>query len=425
MSVMDLSDLMREAEIRALDLLGHELPDVLSRLVRIAATVSGARGAEINIISGGSQHTLASAAGTAGGCDAHDSFCAKIIREPARQHVVPDARADARFANSPFAVSGAITSYAASQLVTSSGIPIGTLCVFDPDRREIGDDAMKVLGELSESVMDVLETRREFQVVQETLAQLADGSRELRRSNEHLAAFAGQVSHDVQGPLAGVLMALQLMEEETPDGTTDLLLRTALSSAQRMRTTVAGLMDFAVLGGTLHPVGLEMRRVVSDVLADLSARRGNARVEIGQLPTVYGDDVQVRAVTQNLLANALKYAGGVDHPVIRVSGSTDAGRTRVVVTDNGPGVPADQQASIFELMVRGEGVEHTGVDGLGIGLATCRRIVEAHGGTIGVAEAPGGGAAFWFELPVPEACVATDLTDDRSGVDEEETSVAV
>ncbi len=223
-SVMDLSDLMREAEIRALDLLGHELPDVLSRLVRIAATVSGASGAEINVISGGSQHTLASAAGTPGGCDAHDSFCAKIIREPARQHVVPDARADARFAGSPFAISGAITSYAASQLVTSSGVPIGTLCVFDPDRREIDDDAMKVLGELSQSVMDVLETRREFQVVRETLGQLADGSRELRRSNEHLAAFAGQVSHDVQGPLAGVLMALQLMEEEAPDGATDLLL---------------------------------------------------------------------------------------------------------------------------------------------------------------------------------------------------------
>lgn len=415
---------MREAEIRALDLLGRDLPDVLDRLVSVAAAVTGAKVAEIHVITASSQHTLAGTHGSPAPCSNDDSYCSAIVREEERDHVVPDVRLDDRFKDSPFTTSGAVIFYAASQLVTRTGVPIGTLCVFDSEHREFDAAQSAALSGLAEAAMDVLETRREIQSMQETLAQLADGSRELRRSNEHLAAFAGQVSHDVQGPLAGVLMALQLMEEEMPDGATDLLLRTALSSAQRMRTTVAGLMDFAVLGGTLHPVGLEMSRVVSDVLADLSARRGNARVEIGELPTVYGDDVQVRAVTQNLLANALKYAGGVDHPVIRVSGSTDGGRTRVVVTDNGPGVPADQQASIFGLMVRGDGVEHTGVDGLGIGLATCRRIVEAHGGTMGVAEAPGGGAAFWFELPVPEACLATEPRDDRSGV-EEKTSVAV
>lgn len=409
---MDVSDLMREAEIRAMDLLGHELPDVVSRLARIAAKVSGASGAEVNIISGGSQHTLASAAGIPGGCDAHDSFCAKIIRAPGRHHLVPDARADARFADSRFTVSGAITTYAASKLVTSSGVPIGTLCVFDADRRDISEAAMEVLGELAESVMEILETRREFQVAQETLAQLADGSRELRRSNEHLAAFAGQVSHDVQGPLAAVLMALQLMEE-AQEGSTDLLLRTALSSAQRMRTTVAGLMDFAVLGGKLRPACLDMRRVVSDVLVDLSARRGEARIVVGELPQVYGDDVQVRAVTQNLIANALKYACGVANPAIEVSGEIVGEVTRIVIADNGPGVPVEQRGAIFDLLVRGEGAEHSGVDGLGIGLATCRRIVESHGGTIGVGESPTGGAAFWFELPVSAytADVAEGATD--------------
>ncbi len=69
---------------------------------------------------------------------------------------------------------------------------------------------------------------------------------------------------------------------------------------------------------------------------------------------------------------------------------------------NGPGVPADQHESIFELMVRGSDTESSGVDGLGIGLATCRRIVASHGGDLGVDTARGGGAAFWFELPTAE-----------------------
>jgi signal transduction histidine kinase len=261
---------------------------------------------------------------------------------------------------------------------------------------------MDLLGELSAAVMDVLESRRHHEELEAAVAELATGSRELRRSNEHLAAFAGQVSHDVQGPLAAVLMALQMMEEEreeTGEAAEALLLDSALSGAQRMRATIAGLMDFAVLGGKLAVIPLDMNTVVADALVDLGARRGRARVEVADLPKVYGDDVQVRAVTQNLVANAMKYAG--QRPVIRIDGEVLDGRTRITVSDDGPGVPLDQRADIFRLNVRGEGVELTGVDGLGIGLATCRRIIDAHGGSIGVGDSADGGAAFWFELPDP------------------------
>ncbi|MCW2819494.1 MAG: hypothetical protein JWR42_2281 [Marmoricola sp.] len=402
---MHISDLVREAEIQALDLLGYELPDVLQRLVRVAATVSGASGAEINVVAGGAQHTLASAAGGRGGCDERDSFCAKIVRETERQHVVPDARLDPRFAGSSFVTGGHIVTYAATQLVTSTGVPIGTLCVFDPSPREVDDGAMGVMAELGEAVMEVLESRRQFESLHDALSSLADGTRELRRSNEHLAAFAGQVSHDVQGPLAAVLMALQLLREEQQasdrpvDADTAMLVDTALSGAQRMRATVSGLMDVAVLGGRLRLTELDMDRVLDDVLVDLATRRGRATVVAHDLPPVWGDDVQVRAVTQNLVANALKYAG--DDATIVVSGSVRDGVVRISVADDGPGVPLPERESVFGLMVRGQDVEGTGVDGLGIGLATCRRIIEAHGGVIGVGDSVAGGADFWFELPLP------------------------
>jgi signal transduction histidine kinase len=203
-----------------------------------------------------------------------------------------------------------------------------------------------------------------------------------------------------------VTMSLQLLEDELAEGdvepeTRRMLMARALSGAQRMRTTIIGLMDFAVLGGHLAPARLDSAAIVADVLADLSSRQGRVEVEVGPLPQVWGDDVQIRAVVQNLVANAFKYAGHVEHPLVRISGSTYDGGTRIVVADNGPGVPPDQRHAVFDLMVRGEGAAESGVDGLGIGLDTCRRIVNAHGGNIGVDEAPSGGAEFWFALPEP------------------------
>lgn len=396
--------MMREAEIRALDLLGRDLPDVLDRLVRVAATVTGATYAEVHVITSTAQHTLAGTAGTPDPCGVGDSYCARIVREEERDHLVPDVRLDDRFKDSSFTTEAGVVTYAASQLVTSRGVPIGTLCVFDMVERVMGEEQVRALSELASAVMEVLEMRSLHQDMQEALADMSSGHRELRRSNEHLAAFAGQISHDVQGPLAAVLLSLQMLEEDLRDSRADvsMLLGSALSGAQRMRAMVAGLMDFAVIGGKLAPVMLDLGGVVAEVLDELTTRVGRARVEVGDLPKVWGDDVQVRAVVQNLLANALKYAGHVAEPVIRVTGQVVDGRTRVMVSDNGPGVPADQREAIFDLLVRGQGVEHSGVDGLGIGLATCRRILTAHGGTIGVGESPQGGAEFWFELPLPQ-----------------------
>jgi signal transduction histidine kinase len=239
---VDAQDAIRDAEIRALDLIGSPMPDALDHLVTIAATVTGAAVAEIHAITANAQHTLASTGEVPGPWPASDSYCARIVREPERNHLVPDVRADPRFKDSTFTTSGAVRTYAASQMVTSRGIPIGTLCIFDPSPREVDEQMMKVLGELSQAASTMLEARRQHEEMQGSLAELSDVERELRRSNEHLAAFAGQVSHDIQGPLATVVMALQMLEEDLEDAAVpfpehrQMFLGNALSGAQRMRT---------------------------------------------------------------------------------------------------------------------------------------------------------------------------------------------
>jgi signal transduction histidine kinase len=325
-------------------------------------------------------------------------MCARILGDPASHQLVPDARDDPRFAAVPMVIDGAVRTYAASPLVTTHDVPIGTLCVYDSGTVAISDAALAVLEELAAAVMTVLEQGRAHEAARASLAELAVGTQELRRSNETLAAFAGQVSHDVQGPLAAVLMALQLMDElDQDDERQDRLRRSAISGAQRMRSTISALLDYAVLGGRLSREPLVMNELVAEVLVDLSARIGEGTVVVEDLPTMWGDDVQVRAVTQNLGANALTPAGAA--PGARVHPEPANGATRLVVSDNGPGVPLADRAAIFDLHVRGDSHASAGIEGLGIGLATCRRILDAHGGRIGVADSEEGGAAFWYELP--------------------------
>ena len=114
-------------------------------------------------------------------------------------------------------------------------------------------------------------------------------------------------------------------------------------------------------------------------------------------PRVSGDPTLLRALFQNVVANAVKFshAAGVD-PKVEVKAYALDGTWRITVDDNGPGVPDDQRERVFGLMERNVSSE---TPGLGIGLSTCRRIVDAHGGSIGIDTSPLGGASVWVILP--------------------------
>lgn len=399
--------LAREAEIRALGLLSQPPPDALQHLVTAAVRVTGADGARVNILTGSRQHTLASAMGDVEGHDIEDSLCAHIVRGPDRQQHIPDLSQDPRMASSPFVTGGHVVSYAASQLVSRRGVPIGTLCVYSADHRDVAPEALEVLAELAQAVMDILENNSLRDELYDVVVELTDGSRELRRSNEHLAAFAGQVSHDIKGPLTAVLMSLEMLEDDLSESAVPTqphrvdLLRRAITASHRMQAMIGGLMDFAALGGAITLAPVDLAVVAKDVVADLGGQAGEARVEVGNLPTVCGDEVQLRALVQNLVSNAFKYAGTTAGTHIRVDGKHFDGRMRICVSDNGPGVPVAERESVFGIMVRGSDTSGSDVEGLGIGLATCRRIIQSHGGTIGVGESDEGGAEFWFEVPDP------------------------
>jgi signal transduction histidine kinase len=166
-----------------------------------------------------------------------------------------------------------------------------------------------------------------------------------------------------------------------------------------MTTMISELLGFATLGGELRREPCPLQRIVADLGDDLAPalRAVGARIEAGPLPTVHADPVQLAAVLQNLVSNAAKYRHPARTPLITIQAAHEDGRWRIEVADNGMGIPAAEREAAFAPLHRlAQTAEREGV---GIGLATCRRIITAHGGRIGLADTPGGGTTAWFTVP--------------------------
>ena len=369
----------------------------LVALADVAAQVARVPMATINLITDTEQHQVATAGFDASICTRDDSMCNAVF-EHGEPVVVPDARDDPRFRHNPFVtgVIGNVRFYATYPLRTPQGVPIGTLCVFDEEPRTINEQQRTALRSLADRVVDLLELELRSRELDASVSDLERTQRELQQSNERLTAFAGQVSHDLANPLATIGMALELLgAAEGQDPRAATLLGRAANGVRRMRLLIDDLLAFARLGGELVRVPVDLAEVVQDVRDDLATALADATVQVGALPVVTGDPVQLRAVLQNLVANAAKFTRPGEAPRIAIAARREGADWRLEVCDSGTGIPVEQRHRVFEPLARVD----TSVEGSGIGLTTCRRIVEAHGGRIGLDESPWGGTCAWFQLP--------------------------
>jgi len=380
----------RREAIAAYDLdSGPRMVD-LDGLVQVAAALCGVSTAVVNIIDDRQQHQIAAVGFEPAVCSREDSMCAVTLDDP-KLRVIHDARADARWADNPFVTGeiGNVRFYASSPLVTPEGVTIGTLCVFDEDVHDLTVEQRLALDTLADQVVDALELRRI--------------SRELQSSNEQLERFAAQVSHDLRNPLAAIAGFVELAADspelaDAPQAAAAL--GRAEAAAERMSALIGDLLSFAKLGGAQprrQPV--DLADLVEAVREDLQGEIAGTGAEITVHADIdlIGDPTLLRAMLQNLVGNAIKFTWADGRaPRIAVSAETMPGALRLTIDDNGPGVPVEQRERVFELMERGTTEEPTG---LGIGLSTCRRIVDSHGGTIGIDAAPTGGARSWVVLP--------------------------
>jgi PAS domain S-box-containing protein len=244
--------------------------------------------------------------------------------------------------------------------------------------------------ELIVRVRDITEQMR-------LVAELSGAVGRLERTNHELAEFARVTAHDLSAPLLAASRLLDLVPDSSSDPDAPATLDAIRSAINRMRVMVDGVMGYAEsleAAPARPPVELsEPLQRVLDTLAEEIDRR-QAVISVGKLPTVPGDEQQLERVFLNLISNALKFADD-QPPRVRIEAHHEHATWRISVSDEGIGVPQTDGARIFELFGRSEAT----TSGRGIGLATCRRIVELHGGQIWVEPNEPSGSVFYFTLP--------------------------
>jgi signal transduction histidine kinase len=239
---------------------------------------------------------------------------------------------------------------------------------------------------------------------QQAEAEVFRKSEELARSNAELDQFAYIASHDLQAPLRRIIGFSELLREECaaalPDTARDFLSHIEKSS-QRMQQLIQGLLMYARMNKgdrVFFPVALS--NPVHQALEDLAPRmkETGATVEVGILPMVLGDPLQLYQLFQNLIGNALKFVAPGCAPRVCVSSrSPGKGLIEIRIRDNGIGFDEKLVEQIFKPFQRLHSEDQ--YPGSGIGLAVCQKIVQQHGGTITAQSQPGAGTTFLIRLP--------------------------
>jgi signal transduction histidine kinase len=235
-----------------------------------------------------------------------------------------------------------------------------------------------------------------------SVADLGRANRQLLAANEEIQQYARAVAHDIRMPLFTIQGFARLLEQDDlVDGPGAEYVQLILESAQRLSHVTDGVLAVARLGPVMLPTAaIDTAAVARDVLADLDAemRAVDAHIAIGELHPVVAHEPSLRRVLQNLLANSLRHGAVPGRPLqIEVSSRVVATDIEISVRDDGAGVDDADRERIFTLFYS---AQTTPVPtGSGIGLASCRKIVNGWGGTIACEPVAGPGVQFVFTAP--------------------------
>jgi len=234
---------------------------------------------------------------------------------------------------------------------------------------------------------------------------IADRTLELKRCNSEFEQFAYIASHDLQEPLRMVASYKELLAQRYKDQFDERgekYVAYASDGAKRMQRLVEALLIFSRVGtrGRL-PEPTDLAAVARAAVKNLSPAmiRSGAHVEVGTLPMVMADGIQIGQVFENLIDNAIKFRGD-RAPHIHVGAEADGNQWIVRVADNGIGIDTKFSERVFLLFQRLHDREK--YDGSGMGLTISRKIVERHGGRIWYESQPGKGTTFFFTLPAAQ-----------------------
>jgi light-regulated signal transduction histidine kinase (bacteriophytochrome) len=268
-----------------------------------------------------------------------------------------------------------------------------TIMDFSPkaDLSEVGDEidaialGVNTLGEELESHIHLL----------------TEKTQSLERSNKQLEQFVYIASHDLNEPLRTLSNYVNLFSSDYRDKLDQTALKhlqRIMNATVRMEALIHDLLEYARVGQTKDIIEINSRLLVQEVLSDLavSILESDAKIDVHELPVVYGNYAAVKSVFQNLISNAIKFRKKDVHPIITISSSANNIEWAFAISDNGIGIEQQYQERIFSIFQKLH--SHKEYAGTGIGLAQCKKSVEEFGGRIWIESEVGKGSIFYFTI---------------------------
>jgi signal transduction histidine kinase len=283
------------------------------------------------------------------------------------------------------------------------------LCLYSAETLDVDGERCALA-----TLLDVTQQRKNEQTIQELIARIENDNEELRWLDRLKNDFISIVAHDLRTPLTSVNGYLRLLGD-TRLGTLDAqqsdFVDLALRNTRRLNNLIANFLDLSVMESGELKLKTREVRVNEVALEAIKALKNLAEAKHIHLtsdlpepgPVQTADPDKLEQVFINLLGNAVKFTPQDGHITVGVRPESREGKQGVLawVKDDGPGIPEDELAKVFDKFYQIENKASRIVPGTGLGLTICRRIVEAHGGQIWVESVEGKGASFNFFIPNP------------------------
>jgi PAS domain S-box-containing protein len=265
---------------------------------------------------------------------------------------------------------------------------------------------------LLESFIDISELKQAEDDMKNLNYKLEGTIKKLEDANDSMKSFLYIASHDLREPLRkvstfGTMLKKSLKGKLTADDAENLSFM--IEGAQQMTKMIEGLLAYLKISTkTIPSKTVELNKIIEQIqkLDTAIFQENRAVIEIPKpLPSVKVDPLQVRQLMRNLIVNSIKYQKKGNIPHITITSKPAAnGMVRIEVADNGIGIAPEYQGAIFTMFKRLH--LRSEYEGTGVGLTICKKIVEQHGGKIGVESEPGKGSTFWFTIPAAKTPAA-------------------
>ena len=324
------------------------------------------------------------------------AFCTHAMLNPSEVMVIEDALLDDRFADNPVVASSPfVRFYAGVPLVDKEGYALGTLCVIDVKPNQLNQEQKDALKALAKQVMNLLKSRRDNILLEKTLL-------DLKSKNLQLEEFNYIACHDLQEPLQTIRNFSTLLKAKHSSSLDEdgiKYLNLIEGATDRMKDLIVGLLDYSKDEDNLKKTTINTFEIVNEIKEDLNFNlmKNKASIKVEPIPNISTHKTSLKQVLQNLISNALKFHSPGKNPEIKISAKSTKTHLEFCVADNGIGIKPEHQKSIFLIFSRLHNQNE--FNGIGIGLAHCKKIVESLGGKIWVESEFGKGSKFYFSLP--------------------------